>query len=232
VQGLWIKNKAYVIVDGLYINLCFNGIKAVSDGTVNGGSPWGNNSIGAILRRCFLAFNEADGFITFGLNGGFFSDAAYTEIWAAANNGPGMFVGNGSGQCRIVNCRLEDQFQGLYLSAIQNLTVVGCQFDRQGQPITLDSVQNASIVGCISAGAGNTGSGSGGTGTHINFTARGATNVTFSGNSYTVGAADTSYTYGVVSPGTVTGAFYETGDGNTAVYQDAYSRSIISPLVR
>jgi hypothetical protein len=230
VNGVNIKNKAYSIVEGLYITLCYDGINGVSDGSVSGGSPWGNNSIGNVIRGCFIGYSEEYGFYSWGGNGGYFSDAEITQLWCGACNAGAVNVGSGFGNSRFVNCRIEDQGSGIHIMNTGAILMSGCLFDRNGAPITIDNSLSISITGCMSTSAGNNGSGSGGTGTHV-FFKNSCANIQLAGNVYNQGAAATSYTYGVQSAGTVSGAFCEGGGGNTVQYQDAYSQSVIAPLM-
>src|SRR5271169_831644 len=241
VNGVNVHNKAYPIIDNLYIVLCYDGINSFSDGSVPGGSPWGNNSIGAVFRRCLASENEDCGFLAWADNGGYCSDQEITDCWFSANYQGSVFVGSGWGNARIVNCRIEDQGTGLVVQNTGQILVSSCLFDRNGAPIKINNSSNISIVGCISASAGNNGSGSGGTGTHVFFgqnnvgAGGNCSNIQLAGNTYNIGAATTSYTYGVDSGGggvIVSGAIYESGLGNTALYQDTYSQGLISPLVR
>jgi hypothetical protein len=240
VNGVNVGNHAYPMVDNLYIVLCYDGINCVSDGSVAGGSPWGNNSIGAVFRRCLSSENENCGFEAWSLNGGFCSDQEISDCWFSANNAISVSVGSGWGNARIVNCRIEDQGAGLIIQNTGQVLVSSCLFDRNSAPIQINNSSNISLVGCISASAGNDGSGSGGTGTHVFFGQNNVgpggncSNIQLAGNTYNIGAATTSYTYGVDSGGggvTVSGAIYESGLGNTALYQNSYSQGIISPLV-
>jgi hypothetical protein len=136
-----------------------------------------------------------------------------------------------------VNCRIEDQGAGLVIQNTGQIMVANCLFDRNGTPIAINNSSSVSITGCISAGAGNTGSGTGGTGTHIVFgpnnvgSGGNCDNIQLVGNTYNQGAAATTYCYGVTSSVTVTNsAILESGGGNTAVYQDSYSSSVLTPF--
>jgi hypothetical protein len=135
-----------------------------------------------------------------------------------------------------VNCRIEDQTTGLVMESTSNVLVSACLFDRNISPIILKDCNNITINSCMSSSAGNGGSGNGGTGTHVlfapNFWGSNAfDNIQLGANVYNQGAATTSYTYGVSSGVTVTNsAILESGGGNTAVYQDSYSSSVLTPF--
>lgn len=235
VDGLRISNRSYTIVENIWVNLCYVGLNCASNGAINNGSPWGNNSIGTQIRRCWLLYNETWGFLAYGINGGFFSDAEIFGLEGAANAFGGVYFASGAGNSRFVNGRFETGNIGILLEKAGVTSLVGCQFDRLSQPIVITSADTISVTGCVSASAGNTGGGSGGVGTHVKFQAQasvGNTNIQFAGNTYNQGAAATTSVYGVDAGVTVSGAFCEGGSGesNTNVYQDAYTQTVIAPL--
>jgi hypothetical protein len=234
VDGIAVPNKAFATIEGIWVNLCYNGINASSIGTVAGGSPWGNNIIGLRIYGGGVLYNETYGFLTAGGSGGYFSDAHLSNLQVVSNQAGGMYCGTGTDATQILNCRIEDQVNGVQFLKAQNIVFDGCIFDRNSAPIWIDSCWTITVSGCNLNSPGNAGSGGGETGTHVRFSSTYFTNqgMAFSGNNYIQGAAGTSYTYGVDAGATVTGYFAETGtpEFNTDIYQDPYSQSIIRPL--
>jgi hypothetical protein len=238
VDGIQFQNVTWAYCVNVFVVNCNTGFSAISDGKIagDGGNPFGNNNIANIIRGG-AARQCQSGFFGNGLNGGYCSDMEISDFWiSATQGGPAIYGGSGWGNARIVNCRIEDQGTGLVIESTGNVIVNACLFDRNIAPITLKFSNNITISGCMSSSAGNGGSGSGGTGTHVLFAPNywGSTafdNIQLAGNVYHQGAAATSYTYGVSSGVTVTNsAILESGGGNTAVYQDSYSSSILTPF--
>jgi hypothetical protein len=235
VDGIAVPNKAFATIQDIWVNLCYNGINALSDGNVAGGSPWGHNIIGLRVSGGGVLYNEVYGLWSRGLNGGYFSDAHLSNMQVVSNGAAGLWIGDGDATCQILNCRLEDQPVGIRFTKAGDISFVGGLFDRNDAPIIIDSCSTITVSGCASTSAGNGGSGTGGVGTHVRFasTYYANTEMAFSGNNYAQNAAATSYTYGVDANSTVTGYFAETGNpsANTAVFQDTYSQSVIAPLM-
>ncbi len=231
VDGVQWQNVTWSYCVNIFVVNCNTGFSAVSDGNIagDGGNPQGNNNIANIIRGGAARQCQA-GFTGYGINGGYCSDMEISDFWVSATQAAAAIeCGSGFGNARIVNCRIEDQGSGLVIESTGNVIVNACLFDRNIAPITVKFSNNITVSGCMSSSAGNGGSGSGGTGTHIYFAKSffgltGQDNIQLVGNVYNQGAAATSYTYGVESGNYLTNSVIsESGAGNAAVYQDAYS---------
>lgn len=231
ISGIAVPNKAFVTIEDIWVNLCYNGIDLTSDGVLRG-SPWGANNIGVRIYGGGVLYNSNIGLLAVS-TGGYVSDSHFSNIQVVSNSFAGMYLSSGVASCQILNCRVEDQPVGIWLKTSSNLLFNGCIFDRNRSPVIIDSCSAVTVTGCNSSAG--PGSGNEGTSTHVQFSSTYLKNqgVAFSGNTYKQGAAATSYAYGVDAGAAVTGYFAETGtpDFNTAVFQDAYSQSIIAPLM-
>ena len=231
VSGIAVPNKAFVTIQDVWCNLCYNGINLTSDGVVRG-SPWGASNLGVRIYGGGVLYNSNFGLLAVS-TGGYVSDSHFSNIQVVSNSLAGMYLSSGVTSCQILNCRVEDQPTGIWMKTSSNLLFNGCIFDRNRSPIIIDSCQAITVAACNSSAG--PGSGSGGTSTHVKFSSTylGNQGMSFSGNTYKQGAAATSYAYGVDAGATVTGYFAETGtpDFNTAIFQDAYSQSVIVPLM-
>jgi hypothetical protein len=240
VDGIQFQNVTWAYCVNVFVLNCNVGFRAFSNGSIpgDGGNPQGYNNIANIIRGG-AARQCQTGFSGSGSNGGYCSDMEISDFWVSATQAPdgaAIYGGSGWGNARIVNCRIEDQENGLIIESTGNVIVNACLFDRNVAPITLKFSNNITISGCMSSSAGNGGVGNGGTGTHVLFAPnffdlKGLDNIQLVGNVYYKGAADTSYTYGV-SPGVpvTNSAILESGAGNTALFQDSNSSTTLTPF--
>jgi hypothetical protein len=234
VAGVRVNNKAFVTIQDIWANLCYAGFWVQSDGSIAGGSPWGNNNIGCRIYGGGTLYNYEWGILAGGVNGGYFSDAQINNVQVVSNGDKGIWFGNGVTSTQVTACRIEDQTYGFFAEESTNILLNGCIFDRNLAPITFDSCAKMTVTGCNSS-AGPASS-SGYTCTHVNFLSNALQPqaMSFAGNTYMQGAAATSYAYGVdINTKTMTGYFAEDGTPgfNTAIFQDSNTQSVIAPLM-
>jgi hypothetical protein len=234
ISGVAVPNKAFVTIQDIWVNLCYHGFDLTSDGVVRG-SPWGASNIGPRIYGGGTLYNAGNG-IQMNSTGGFISDGVINNVQIVSNT-VGLYIGQSVTSMQIIGCRLEDQTTACQMLKATNVLINGCITDRCMNNLILDSCLDITVTGNrFSLGPG---SGSGGTGVHVSFQSSvfASDRMYFAGNGYQQGAAATSYTYAadvfIGSGSGFHGYFAEDGcpTANTAVFQDAQTQTVMTPLM-